>query len=156
MKRNLLTFVTEHFNMRKLTFLLLCLLLTCGFASHALAADKPKTTITSVKQKGNEVVFTLTSARKFIVGGNEYILHIGDKTFKNYRHISNSPNRGVMAFLIPADDYNALAEGSNIYLTYGRIASDEEDEVAAIEELAKANNRRVWPLGKLNKKMTTK
>jgi hypothetical protein len=57
-----------------------------------------------------------------------------------------------MTFLIPEDDFNALEEGADIYLTYGKISTDGKDKDA----MSKADFIPFWSLGKFSKTLLTK
>lgn len=108
----------------------------------AAAQEKPATAIGVVKDRGDVVSFTLTCSRPFITGNNRYMLYVGRQEFGRYEQAKKN-GRGLLTFLIPKDKFNALANGSNIYLTYGRVEPDEQD----MDELAR-NSRRCWSLGK--------
>ena len=141
--------------MKKLMTLLLCCAMTFAIPQVASAFEKAKTKISTVKQKGNEVVFTLTSSKRFIVGGNDYILFIGNKHFEENRNLSID-GKGIMTFIISKEDFGKLTDGDGIYLTYGHMTRDEEHEGEEMAELCRQNNKRVWSLGKFSSKMLTK
>lgn len=141
--------------MKKLISLLVCVVLCLTIPRISFAYEKAKTKVATVKQKGNQVIFTLTSSKKFVTGGNDYILFIGNRHFEENKNLSSN-GKGVMNFYLSDKDFNSLQEGDNIYLTYGHIANDEEHEGEQLEEYGKQNNKRVWPLGKFSTKMLTK
>ena len=57
-----------------------------------------------------------------------------------------------MTFMLPVNDFDALREGSDIYLTYGQPTTDNSE----LEELSKSDNMRCWSLGKFSKTFLTK
>ena len=138
--------------MKNITTLLLSLVLIMPFSGKALATEKAKTKIANVKQKGELVLFTLTSSKPFIFGGNKYYLHIGDKAFTRCEQ-SKSNGKGRITFLIPEGDFTALRDGASIYLTYGNPSVEDG---ATYEELSKANGAKCWSLGKFNRAMLSK
>jgi hypothetical protein len=137
--------------MKKL-ILFLCFAIMCIAAGSAIAQDKAKISITSVKQKDKNVNFTVTASKPFRMGGNVYVLLIGDKEFAHGKQ--SKPNgKGVMTIFIPADEFNDLSEGANIYLTYGHKYRGDEQ---AIADLSKQGRSQCWSLGKFSKKLLTK
>jgi hypothetical protein len=138
--------------MKKITALFFSVVLLFSLPGSAKPQVRPNTAISSVKQNGNIVDFTLTSAKPFIFGSNRYILTIGDKTFYLNKQWA-AQGKGTLVFFIPADDFNKLTEGSAIYLTYGDMpgnSSAQEKEAMAKE------NGRCWPLGNFSKALLTK
>ena len=114
----------------KHTLLLLVAVTTFAFIPHTgfsqitptqsapTDASKPRITISTVSLKNDIVQFTLVSSKHFIVGGNIYVLTIGNKEFPHSTQDIMGDN-GIITFLIPKADFDALPDGSNIYLTYG-------------------------------------
>ena len=141
--------------MKKISVFLLCLAMSCTLPQLSMAAEKAKTKITTVKQKGNDVAFTVTSSRPFIVAANIYILHVGNRSFENSRDLSDE-QKGVMTFYIPNEDYAALADGTATYLSYGRVTRDEDKTEQVLADMYKHNSRKVWYLGKFSRKMLSK
>lgn len=137
-----------------MTLLLYCAM-TFAIPQVAAAYEKARTKVSSVKQKGDNVAFTLTSSKKFYFGANDYILYIGDKRFDENKNLSTN-GKGVMTFFIPNEDFGKLVDGADIYLTYGHLTNDEEHESEQLEDFNKQNNKRVWSLGKFSAKMLTK
>jgi hypothetical protein len=136
-------------NMRKIAALFFTLAVIL-FAANNANAQKAKTEISSVKQKGETVRFTITSSKPLIFGSNRYILYIGERPFSR-SDIPGDENNRIISFLINADEFNSLKEGANIYFSYGQInvgAHDMEDYVR--------QNRRCWSLGKFSKTMLKK
>lgn len=136
--------------MRNLIALFFSLCVLLSFSGNAIAQEKAKTQVSSVKQKGETVRFTLVSSRPFIFGNNRYLLYIGGKEFKRNEQWKKS-GKGYLSFFIPESDFGKLVEGSDIYLTYGSVNIEEAD----MEELA-AKSRKCWSLGKFSKSMLTK
>ncbi len=139
--------------MKNITTLLLSIVLLMPFSGSVKAQDKARTRIVQVKQKGDIVLFTLSSSKPFIFGSNRYYLRIGDKSFTRNEQ-SHTNGKGRMTFLIPKGDFNRLNESAAIYLTYGNIS---EDDASSLEELGKADDfLRCWSLGKFSRKLLTK
>src|SRR5579871_2710315 len=105
--------------MKKIFALFFSLLIAAFFLGNAIAQEKPKTEVTSVKQKGTTVRFSLTSSKSFIFGSNRYILYIGNKAFM-LNEQSHKNGKGYMTFLIPVDEFKQLGDGANMYLSYGQ------------------------------------
>jgi len=133
--------------MQKSIVLFFSLLAVFFIPGRSVAQEKAKVEITTAQQKGNTVEFTLTSAKKFIVGGNVYVLHVGDKTFSHYKQSMHS-----LSFLIPSGDFNNLSDGANVYLTYG----NENEPERSLEAMSKPGQGPCWSLGKFNAQILTK
>jgi len=114
------------------------------------AQEKAITEITTVKQKGETILVTLTSSKPFIFANNRYALYIGEREFTKYDQKKEN-DKGILTFVIPADEYNIFRDGDNIYLSYGTINVAETD----MEAYAK-QSRRCWSLGKFSSSMLTK
>lgn len=116
-----------------------------------IAQEKAKTNIVNVKEKDQLIRFMITSSKPFIFANNRYILHIGNKEiYRNEQYAANG--KGFMTFLIPEDDFNALQEGADIYLTYGKVSRDGMD----MDAMNKADYVPFWSLGKFSKTLLTK
>jgi hypothetical protein len=137
--------------MKKAIFLFFSLAITFFFSGNATAQNKPTVAISSVKQNGKTVNFTLTSSKPFIFGGNRYVLYIGDKDFM--LNTQSHPNgKGIITFFIPEEDFNSIKEGAGVYLTYGHIFKDGDPSM----EAKVAQNSHGWALGKFSKGLLTK
>jgi hypothetical protein len=128
-----------------------CLILFCTF-NVACAQQKGKTSITSVVKNNNEIAITISAAKPFYVGGNIHILHIGNKVFKRNEQ-GKINNKGIITFYIPLEDFKAITEGSVIWMSYGSIEIDEDQN---IESLCQQLPRTTWYLGKFSKKLLHK
>lgn len=136
--------------MRKI-IIFFTLFITFFIAAPCFAQQKAEIKIGTVKQNGKHVDLTLTSARKFIIGGNYYILYIGDKEFSKTTQ-AYYKGKGSLTFFIPATEYSNLKEGADMYLTYGRVfknASQERSEIAK-------ESSKCWPLGTFSKQLLKK
>ena len=136
--------------MRKIIITFFSIVIMLFFSGYVIAQDKPTTQISTVKQKGEIIRVSLTSSKPFIFGSNRYILYIGNKAFTRNEQ-SHKNGKGSMTFLIPADDFDRLPEGANIYITYGQVNVEEDDMV----EMSKTS-QRCWSLGKFSKNLLTK
>jgi hypothetical protein len=134
---------------RIVLFLGLCLLIFS--AGDSVAQQKVRTELTSVKQKGKDIDFTITSSKPFIFGSNRYVFHVADKKFFLHRQFKEN-GKGVMVFFVPADDFEGLREGAGMFLTYGDGANNEHD----LEHANKMNPVRCASLGKFSKQLLTK
>ena len=135
-------------NMKKALILVLGLVITTTVSTTtATAQHKAKTEITGAVQKEKTVEYTITSSKPFYVGGNVYVLHIGDQFFGHSRQYTNKGS-GILTFLIPADEFKTLEDGKGVYLTYGHLYSDAEENMA---ELSNHEYTTCWSLGKFSK-----
>jgi hypothetical protein len=137
--------------MKKRTVLFLGILFMFLCAGEVAAQVKAMVQISTVKENGKKVYFTVTSSKQFIVGDNIYVLHIGNKVFWLSEQSQNN-EQGTLTFFIPADDFKDLEAGSGIYLTYGN-KSMEEDEM---KEMSKLDYSRCWSLGQFSSALLTK
>ena len=110
-------------------FILFFLLLSSVKVS---AQALPAATIKKVKQVNNTVEFTVASSSAFYVGNNIFILRIGKRSFDLSRQ-ENIDDKGLLTFLIPADQYFSLFEGEKIFLTYGQLLPDESVDSELME-----------------------
>jgi uncharacterized membrane-anchored protein len=136
--------------MKKQIILLFTLLVAIFSSGIAVAAEKPITHISAVKQKGETILFSLSSSQPFIFANNRYVLYIGNKEF-SLQEQSNEHGTGHISFFIQPGDFDKLQEGATMYLTYGAVDIENEN----MEELAN-NTRRCWSLGKFSKTLLTK
>ena len=130
---------------------LFSIFLSIFLSGNVIAGNKPKIEISTITQKDSTVSISLTSSKPFYMGGNRYILHIGDKDFKLSSQKVNK-GRGVIIFFISANDFNNLQDGSNVYLTYGHLADGTQNS----EELSSKVSGKYWSLGKFSKNILTK
>lgn len=119
-------------------------------SANAIAQTKAKMKMGGARQKGKTVLFTVNSTKPFIVGSNIYILHIGNKDF-GHSEQSESKGKGTMTFFIPGEEYKELRDGVGVYVSYGQILQ-EADQNESMEELCKENHIPCWSLGKFSKK----
>ncbi len=119
------------------------------FSANSFAQDKAKTEITTVKQNVQTVEFTVESSKPFYYGGNVHILHIGNKDFSHSKQ-SKSGAKGILTFLIPVADWNALTEGNDVWVTYGNLLKTAPDEQADIKTLCEQSPNKCWYLGKFS------
>src|SRR6478735_8648483 len=133
--------------MKKISFLS-ALVLALLFSANVFA-QKAVTKVSSVKQKGSEINFNLVSSKKFIFGSNRYELHIGDKEFVRNTQ-SEKAGKGYMTFLLSSEEFSALKDDADIYLTYGHVKSTQD-----MNQIAK-QSPRCWSLGKFNRSLLTK
>ncbi len=137
--------------MKTVAVLFFSLFVLCSGSVRATAQQKAVTSIASVKEQGQLINFMLTSSKPFIFGNNRYIMHVGDKVFYSDRQSFNN-SIGSMSFLVSVSDFNTLQEGADIYLTYGRVSTDNKD----IRAMNNADLIPFWSLGKFSKTLLTK
>lgn len=117
------------------------------------AQQKQDIYIELVKQNNNTVEFTLVANTPFYVGGNVYVLHIGDKNFHLSQQDNDDKNRGYLKFFIPLNEFAELKDGSTVYLTYGYLDVTAEQDV---QTLYNNDPAHCWVAGKFNKTQLTK
>lgn len=137
--------------MKKHLFIFLIPALVGFGAVCAQTVSKPVIKIESAHKKGETVFFTVQSTKEFYVGGNVYILHIGDRRFAHSEQTTNADGSGELSFMIPESEYAQLAEGVKAFVTYGQLL-DENDE-QAFAELSKQPNTQCWSIGQFSKKL---
>ena len=137
--------------MRKKVVFILGILFLGGIHYTVLAQQKAKTGIERITVKGSDISFTISSDKKFIYGGNRYVLHIGEKVYMRCFQ-SHEKGKGFISFLIPQKEFEGLQDGKKVYLSYGNMESDE----AELEQLCKRDHPGCWFLGRLNKALLSK
>lgn len=138
--------------MKNLTILFLGLFIIFGTAGNAVAQAKPQVKFASAKQNGSTVSFTLTSNKPFRMGGNMYLLHINNKDFTRSKQ-NTSNGKGTITFYVPVAEVNEFKEGADMYLTYGRLFRNGQDEM---KELSLQAQARCWDLGNFSKSLLSK
>ncbi len=126
-----------------LSFLLF--LFTPGFSA---ASEKAIVKIASVRQKGEEIHFALSSSKPFIFGSNPYVLYIGSKEFTRLEQ-TNEEDKRTISFVISKAEYRTLKEGAKMYLSYGRV-EDMDIEKHSRQSL------KCWKLGTFSRKLLKK
>jgi len=113
--------------------LFIALLLSLAFNTASFAQAVPKATAGEMTLKNQTVEFTVLSEEAFYVGGNVFVLHIGDKMFDYYRQ-EDIDGKGKLVFLIPENDFKNLAKNELVFLRYGAASLEEE----SLESLCKS------------------
>ena len=130
--------------------LLLSLVIVLGIFIQTNARAQ-SASITSIKQNGERTELTVSSDKKFYVGGNTHVLHIGNKEFSLNKQI-NSDGKGTIIFYIPAAEFAALTEGEDVWMTYGtKFRKNSEKKDPAV--FCKKNPKVCWYLGKFTKSL---
>lgn len=120
----------------KSLFLIILFCLSSIFCINikSTAQTLPKSTIGSVYKSSEAVEFSVAATEPFYVGGNVFILHIGDSSFDLYRQ-TDIDGKGNLDFIIPINQFYLLKESTPIFLTYGKVfndgASAEEKQTVA-------------------------
>ena len=138
----------------RILLLLFCAILIC-FSANAIAQEKATTEITTVIQNEQTVEFTIESSKPFYFGGNIHILHIGNKDF-TYSKQSKNDGKGILTFLIPVADWNALTEGAAIWMTYGNLFKTAPDNETEIKSLCEKSPNKCWYLQKFSSSLLKK
>ena len=136
-------------------FLVMSILI--GFLSISMLSSaqvKEKTSVYSIKQNNSIVEVTIVSTKPFIVGGNAYLLYIGQQRFTLNRQ-EKKDGKGYITFLIPQKDFSALEDGADIWLLYGDINTTTSQSID-FTTYAKENPHTCWSIGKLKKKSLKK
>jgi len=134
----------------RLSIALLCaLLVLCTSPSESKATEKQKVKIATLK-KGTDgiVLMTVSSPNEFYVGGNKHVLYISGRHFDLYDQ-ENEDGHGTLRFHIPQAEFSTLADGAKVYLSYGLIEVENEQE---LEDMCQQSLSPCWQVGKLNKK----
>jgi hypothetical protein len=134
--------------MHKPVLLFLSFLLFFFTPGYLTAGEKATVKVSSVKQKGEEVHFAVSSTKPFIFGSNQYVLYIGGKEFTRMEQ-SNGEDKRVMTFVISKAEFRAIKEGAKMYLSYGRVEDTD------MEKYAK-QSMKCWKLGTFSKKLLKK
>jgi hypothetical protein len=131
----------------RLGALLTCLLLS-GVMAAAQAPQADVNTVKSIRTVNGVVEVELHSSREFPIRDEVVVLRIGKKEFLR----SRSPEDGslkTLIFMIDPDQFDSLADGEEMTVTYGR-SKGEAGEVGAS---AASAHRPRWNFGKLNKSL---
>jgi hypothetical protein len=134
----------------RLSIALFCAItVLCTSPSVSKATEKQKVKIATLKKdKDGTVLMTVASPNEFYVGGNKHVLYISGRHFDLYDQ-ENEDGHGSLKFHIPQADFNTLTDGSKVYLSYGLIEVENEQE---LEEMCSQSLSPCWQVGKLNKK----
>ncbi len=128
--------------------LLLCIVSTLLIHPQCASASDKQNTQVRVEHHNSAITYiTVSSDKEFYVGGNKFILYVGGKTFDLYEQI-NEDGKGTLKFIIPIEIYRTLANGSELYMSYGMA---DDNEISMLAQLAKQPNEPYWHLGKLKK-----
>jgi hypothetical protein len=130
----------------RLGALLPCLLLS-GVMAAAQAPQADVNTVKSIRTVNGVVEVELHSSREFPIRDEVVVLKIGSHEFQR----SRSPQDGslkTLIFMLTPEEFDALVDGEQMTVKYGRQSPDEGIQAAA----AAARGLR-WNFGKLNKSM---
>jgi hypothetical protein len=114
----------------------------------------PHARISTVVQKSQTIEFTIESSEAFYVGGNVFLLQIGQTIFHKYNQ-TDVDGKGKLTYLIPMVDFAKLSDGEAMYITYGELfapnASTQEMQTICID-----NPNTAKYLGVFNSKLLKK
>lgn len=136
-------------SMKKAYAIILTLIIACASFFNANAQEKQVARISSIKQKEDMVLLTVSSAKEFYMGNNKHILYIGSRYYDLYDQ-QNEDGKGNLKFFIPVKDFKQMTNGTPVYLSYGELVIEDGQN---IEDMCKQNFCPCWSVGKLNKKM---
>lgn len=122
-----------------------CILLT---PVYAWAQGKMVVKLSRITDKGNDIVISFTSDKKFIFGSNRYVLYVGDKTFfRSQQSYDYANHTGHLQFFVPLEDWEQLRDGSKMFISYGLADESVED----LEKLSTNEFPTCWNLGLLSR-----
>ncbi len=136
--------------MRKIIALFFSMAVMVLYANNLTAQQKAAASITSVKKTDENIRFTFTSSKPLIFGDNRYVLYIGNKEFTK-SEVPGDENNKTITFLLTQNEFSALNEGADIYVTYGHVNTEEQDMAAYAQK-----SHKCWALGKFSGSMLTK
>lgn len=99
--------------MKQVFIWMCCLLLTTMLS----AQEVDGVTVASVELHEGYAAVELVTATPFIIGGNRYVLHIGDAVF--IKSIHPDGNEYMLTFYIPIEEWEHIASGQQAVLVYG-------------------------------------
>lgn len=135
--------------MRQTIALFCALLVLCFSPSVSKATEKQKVKIASLKKDSQgTVLMTVSSPNEFYVGGNKHVLYVSGKHFDLYDQ-ENEDGHGSLKFHIPENEFSTLPDGARVYLSYGMMEVENEQE---LEDLCQQSLSPCWQVGRLNKK----
>lgn len=112
--------------MKKFLLPLFCFL----FYSISVFSQVPKDAkLTSIRQVNSTIEFAVKSSETFYAGNNTFVLKVGNASFSLYRQETEDGDAsGRLVFLIPESDYVRFMDADKIYLTYGQLSEDGEED----------------------------
>jgi hypothetical protein len=117
--------------------------------NYGIQKEIPKTEITTCKLVGQNYELTITSTRKFYVGGNVHILNVGTKKFKRSR--IDPVNGKSITFLIPENEFHFMVEGNEMWMSYGDKTKSRPITNMDLKSYCETNPETLWYLGKFDK-----
>lgn len=138
----------------KFTFTLLAILystyaISQENATYTNSQDIPKTEVTALKHIGQNYELTITSVKKFYVGGNIHILNIGTKKITRSR--IEPGNAKSITFIIPENEFDFLISGNEMWMSYGDRSKSKPMSDADIKAWCETSPSKLWYLGKFDK-----
>ena len=98
--------------MKNLLFVL-CL----GIVSPLLAQQVDGPQLTGISETSAWTIIRIESDQPFLIGGNRYVLHVGDAVFEHSRHPEG--NERIIEFLVDPDAWSAAPKAVDAVLVYG-------------------------------------
>jgi hypothetical protein len=114
----------------------------------------PHARVSTVVQKGQIIEFTIESSEAFYVGGNVFLLHIGNTVFDQY-HQTDADSKGKLSYLIPLSDFAPLLDGEKMYLSYGALMAPNSTD-QDLQRLCADNPHAAKYLGVFSTKLLKK
>ncbi len=122
---------------------LFCILMFAAIVGAQTAGVKPSAHIENIVRAGGNVTVSLTASTPFVNADNIYVLHIGNSEFSHYRLVGTSKQNSLV-YNISEAAFREFAEGTPIYLTYGKV---KKEGGRPLDELALDPKTRCWQVG---------
>ena len=120
----------------------------------AIAQAMPNAQVASAIKKAQTIELTIDAPEPFYVGGNVFLLQIGQTIFHKYNQ-TDVDGKGKLTYLIPMVDFAKLSDGEAMFITYGELfapnASTQEMQTICID-----NPNTAKYLGVFNSKLLKK
>lgn len=140
--------------LNRLYYFIFLLSLWMADAANVHAQVNSKATIGNIFKVGENVEFAINAPEPFYVGGNVFVLHIGQLYTDRYRQ-TDADAKGTLTFIIPESQYSQLKEGLSIYLSYGVFWTEQATEEEALDACNGSPDKAKY-LGKLTAQMLHK
>lgn len=120
----------------------------------AYAQAVPNSQVGTVIKKAQAIELTIDAPEPFYVGGNIFLLRVGNSIFSKYNQ-TDVDGKGKLTYLIPLSDYAKLIDGDKMFLTYGVLIAPNTTE-QDLHRLGNDNPNSVKYLGVFRTKMLKK
>lgn len=114
----------------------------------------PNAQIGTLVKKAQTIELTIDAPEPFYVGGNVFLLRVGNSIFSKYNQ-TDVDGKGKLTYLIPLGDYAKLLDGDKMFLTYGILMAPNTTD-QDLYQLGNDNPNSVKFLGVFSTKMLKK